>query len=276
MSKEFKFLAIKNWHKYQGGRMKNRGDEKRTSWIKDYIEKEADPEYSKLSFFQRYVLDGCCRLRGRLGRNLPNDPSYIARALYAAPSDRSHLGHAIATLTSRGFLLLSNEQLNFTEEIRGDEIREEKRGGEIVSNRNGEAKAKPTPRAESPALPLSAPALVSSQTQKTEPPGEVKTPFELARAMMNDLGVPASSGDVSIVSHAIQLKAKNDGMTLSAARDFITEKAREAKTRGEFSKPIFWMRDASYDNGGANVPKSRAQRVGEDYRRRRGLTAATA
>lgn len=101
---ESKFLAIKNWSKYQPGRSGKSG------WIKDYTDKEFDAEYMGLTFFQRQVLDGCQRLRGRMGRNIPNDPTFIARALHAMSTDRPHIGHAISTLLAHGFLVLSNEQ----------------------------------------------------------------------------------------------------------------------------------------------------------------------
>jgi len=127
----FKFLAIKNWHKYQGGKMKN-GNEKRP-WVKDYVDKDAD------------TLDACCRLRGRIGKNLPNDPTWIGRALCVLPAERAHLSYAINALTKRHFLLLSNEEHDFTEERRGEEIREDKtpRGESAVVLHAPKSESKP-------------------------------------------------------------------------------------------------------------------------------------
>ena len=103
---DFKYLAIKNWEKYQPGRAG------KSSWIKDSTDKEFDAEYMGLTFFVRYVLDGCQRLRGRMGKNVPNDPKFIARALHAMSTDRPHIAHAINTLISQGFLVLTNEQVD--------------------------------------------------------------------------------------------------------------------------------------------------------------------
>jgi hypothetical protein len=105
----FKFLAIKDWDRTQGT-MRN-GNIIR-AWVRDFVDRDNDPEYSKLTPTQRYVVDGCCRLRGRFGRNLVNDPSWIVRALCVAPSDRGHAVRAIASLIGRGFLLLTNEEFH--------------------------------------------------------------------------------------------------------------------------------------------------------------------
>jgi hypothetical protein len=61
--KEYKFLAVKNWEKYQ---MKMRHANARRPWLKDWYDKDADPSYSQLTMLQRYLLDGCQRLRARL------------------------------------------------------------------------------------------------------------------------------------------------------------------------------------------------------------------
>jgi len=111
---EFKFLAIKNWDKYQSddkGRVRGGS----SPWVKDWTDKESDDGYMALTVFQRYILDGCRRLRGKFGKNIPNDPMYVARALHIGRTDRPHVRHAVSTLTVRGFLLLSNQQLDFTD-----------------------------------------------------------------------------------------------------------------------------------------------------------------
>jgi hypothetical protein len=263
-----RFLAIKNWERYQGGKMKNRVDEKR-SWVKDYTDKEADPEYIKMTFFQRYVLDGCCRLRGRLGKNLPNDPQYIARALHAARTERAHLPHTVDTLIARGFLILTNQQFTFP---RIEEIREEKiRGGDLGSSIQPESETKANPpRPDNPAFPIG--SRTSEPTPKTDPVPEGLSVYQFARGMMDALGVPGGRSDLEIWSQAIALKAKNAGTSLAAAYEFIFGKAKAAKDRGEFTRPTFWMRDATYDHDGI-VPKSRASRAADDYLRRRGHTA---
>lgn len=102
---EFKYLAIKNWDRFQSAYTR--------AWVRDYTAKEDDEDYVKLSCYQRYILDGCRRLRGRTGKNIPNDATYIARALHTLPTDRPHLRHAIDTLVVHGLLLLTNEQDSF-------------------------------------------------------------------------------------------------------------------------------------------------------------------
>lgn len=114
------FLAIRNWEKRQPGR------KGKSEWIKDYTDKDSDEDYEKLTFFQRQVLDGCRRLRGRLGKNPPNDPMYIARALHAGVTDRPHIGHAISTLLVRGLLILTNQQLDFVDKEIDKEVEKEK------------------------------------------------------------------------------------------------------------------------------------------------------
>jgi hypothetical protein len=57
-------------------------------------------------------MDALCRLRGRLGKNIPNSPTDVARMLHACPKDRPHITHAILTLVAQGFLILSNQQID--------------------------------------------------------------------------------------------------------------------------------------------------------------------
>ena len=60
-----KFLAIKNWDKYQPR------DTKNSPWIRDYKDKDFGPKYSKLTCMQRYMLDAICRLRGPARQTYP-------------------------------------------------------------------------------------------------------------------------------------------------------------------------------------------------------------
>ena len=114
-----KFIAIKNWDKYQT-EMRNKVD-----WIKDYVEKDSDPDYANLTCLQRYVLDACCRLRGRFAHNLYNDPTWLAQVLHIGRKDAPHLPHAIRTLAARGFFALTNQQLSPREEKEKRKRREE-------------------------------------------------------------------------------------------------------------------------------------------------------
>lgn len=254
MSEEARFLAIKNWHRYQGGKMKS-GNERRP-WVKDYVDKEADPEYGRLTAIMRYTLDACCRLRGRIGKNLPNDPTWIGRALCVLPAERAHLAYAVNALTKRGFLLLTNQQHGFVEEIREEKIRGDEmlRGDDsvVVPAPGDETKAKP-PVAENPVS-------IDSQNVSSD-----LTVHQLARGMMDQLGIPGTHSDLNVFSQAITLKARGSGSTLPAAYEYILAKALDAKDRGEFMKPIFWMRDASYDH---QPKRSKSDAATSDYRDR--------
>ena len=115
---EFKFLAIKNWDKYQSAK-------KSCTWIKDYVEKDFDPEFSKLTVFQRGLLDMCCRLRGRQAKNLSNDPLWIVRAVSILPQERRNAISAISQLIVKGFLVLTNQQHDSLDKEK-EEIRIEK------------------------------------------------------------------------------------------------------------------------------------------------------
>jgi len=107
LSADQQFLSIKNWSKFQP-KLKNGKD--RRDWIRVDTRLEDDWEFSQLTCFERELLTSIWRVRGRTGNNIPNDPMYIARAICAVGTDRPHIGHALATLISRGFLILSNQQ----------------------------------------------------------------------------------------------------------------------------------------------------------------------
>lgn len=107
------YLSIKNWGRYQ---MTDRKGRDIKLYIKDYCGKDNDdPEYSRLTTFQRYMFDAICRLRGRSGRNPQNDPTWIARALCIIPRERSHVAQAIRRLVTDGFLALTNQQVDLSD-----------------------------------------------------------------------------------------------------------------------------------------------------------------
>jgi hypothetical protein len=113
-------LEIKNWTKYQSSNTHK--------WIKDYSNREDDDGFSKLSMFQRGVLEGLCRLRARSGKPICYEVVHIVSALQAIPVDRHCMGRAIGVLIERGFLIPLNQQLNsedLTEERRVEESRRE-------------------------------------------------------------------------------------------------------------------------------------------------------
>jgi hypothetical protein len=257
----FKYLAIKNWHRYQGGRMKN-GDERRP-WVKSYVDREADPDFLKLTGLHRYILDGICRLRGRLGTNLPNDPAYVSRALGLIPAERSQTPRAVLTLISRGFLILTNQQHVTPEESREEESREEGEQPRKTPPENGVAASSPDgskpdqnrPLGDVLAMDVPEPPETNqaptgaqeSRNGHSTPPVDL-TVQQLARGMMETLGIAGGQSDLAIWSQAITLKARRSGMSISQAYEFILERAEAAQLSGQFSKPTFWMKDAAYDH----------------------------
>jgi hypothetical protein len=125
MPEEFKYIAVRNWAKYQG-RLKSLGTQRPRIMMAAHI--DSDPDYSKLTFFQRYVLDALRRLTALHGHNPYNDPTWVARATLAGRKDAPHVPHAIRTLTARGFLVLTNEgdpfslSLRSVSEVKGSEV----------------------------------------------------------------------------------------------------------------------------------------------------------
>jgi hypothetical protein len=113
-----KFLAVKNWEKYQTGRGKMR-------WIKIETHLEDDTRFRRLTVFQQGLLMNIWRLRGRTARNVPNDPKDIARALCIEGKERHCLPQAIRVLVASDFLVPTNQEVDSLEEIRKEEIREE-------------------------------------------------------------------------------------------------------------------------------------------------------
>ena len=128
-----KYLAIKNWDKYQSSYA--------SKWIKDYTEQDVDENICQLTLFQRQVFQGIRRLRGKLGKNVPNDAMYIARTMYALPTDRPHIRHAIDTLLAHEFLVLTDQQIDSQEVPKNKkkiEIKKEKEPKPIRSEASSE------------------------------------------------------------------------------------------------------------------------------------------
>lgn len=106
-----KYLAIKNWTKYQRGVRVGRTG--RLPWVKDYTDREQDADYRALTMFQRGLLDGLCRLCGRQpSRLLHNDLTWIVDELHMLRTDRPHTHYALDTLMAHGFVFpTDNENL---------------------------------------------------------------------------------------------------------------------------------------------------------------------
>lgn len=127
-----KYLLIKNWDIFQPTEKLKKGAS--VPWVKDYTDKEFDREYMNLSFFQRYVLDALCRMRGRLGHDIPyDDPTWVARLLHANRRDASHVAQAVLRLIADGFLIECFVE-DTSRELEGEGEKENKEG-----ERKGEA-----------------------------------------------------------------------------------------------------------------------------------------
>lgn len=113
MSETFKYLAIKNWAKYQPDKkLRNKGAS--LPWVKDYTDKEFDADYCQLAPTERYVLDAMCRLTGRIGHNVPMNNQFIVSALAIPPRQRGNVQAAVKQLTSLGFLIPTNQEDRFS------------------------------------------------------------------------------------------------------------------------------------------------------------------
>lgn len=138
--------------------------------------------------------------------------------------------------------------------MRGDEL---SRGesppanGSAASSPDGSKPDQNRPQDDAPAPDVAIP--LEPARRVLEAPGYQETTLEgltvhqLARGMMETLGIAGGQSDLGIWSQAIQLKARRSGMPIAEAYRFILAKAEEAQELGEFSKPTFWMKDAAFD-----------------------------
>lgn len=108
-----KFITVRNWAKYQG-KIGNKGDARRP-YIKTSTSLDSDPDFSRLTMIQRYVLEACRRLIGLHGQNLPNDPMILVRNMSVRPEERHSATRAIGKLVESGLLLLTNDKDPFSE-----------------------------------------------------------------------------------------------------------------------------------------------------------------
>lgn len=160
------FLEIKNWNRYQPSF-------RRMKYVRDWADREDDPDFCSLSAFERAILEGICRLRARTGKHAPHNAHYIGTALSLISTDRPHVGHALGTLISRGFLVPTNQQVNISNPVRIEENRlEENRKPPIsplppkleTENPAEPEKPKPKPRQKQPRLTFDVPDWVPKQT----------------------------------------------------------------------------------------------------------------
>lgn len=216
-----KYLAIKNWEKYQSGK-------KGWDWIKDYVNQNDDEELSGLSLFERGLLQELRRVRGRSGKNIHNDVTHIARAIHAKVTDRPHLRHAIDTLIARNILVLTNQQDGFLEEKREEEKREEINENPVVVR-----------------VPLKVP----------EPKPDTKefSADDLTFMVLREIGIPTQNAGLTVlVASAITAKARSPDWTLEKAALHMIERGTAYKSSWVWNSPFKkkwkdWFQDQCYD-----------------------------
>lgn len=137
-----KYLAIKNWRKYQT----IDDDKGRAPFVKDYVDKDLDPDRMKLTGFVTNVLDRLYRLRARTSHILHNDITWLSDAMHTYRTDRPHVSHAIRTLISHNFIIPTNDE-NF-EGSAAVEVRKGRGKGKVDLEReivSSTEKIKPNP-----------------------------------------------------------------------------------------------------------------------------------
>jgi hypothetical protein len=109
---EKKYLAIRNWAKFQSTTDKQGKslEGRRRTYILDFTDKESDSLYADLTIVQRYMIDACRRIRGRLGHNIPNDAMWVVRQLDIPFKERAKAAKAVSRLIEVGFLIPTGEE----------------------------------------------------------------------------------------------------------------------------------------------------------------------
>ena len=149
----FKYIGIHGYEKFQADKS-GRLHDGSSAWIKDSCRKDQDKDYCRLTCLQRYVLDGCRRLRGGHNQNPSNNATTLVRQLCVLGTDRPHVRHAICTLITRGLLFLTNEPLNSLDLVTKETyIQPPAAPGRRATNKKQSKGNKPVLRAELPGCP---------------------------------------------------------------------------------------------------------------------------
>lgn len=209
-----KFLAIKNWDKFQPK------DTKNSPWIRDYKDKDFDPDYIQLTIIQRHMLDAVCRLRGRYGRCIPNDPLWIVRATAILPRERHNATTAIQQLINSGFLILCNEQNEPIDKYRKEEKSIDK-GGKI------------------------------SETKS--PPSAVLKEQDLSPMLLQQMGMGMGPQTTNATIEAIRVKGGQPDWDCEKATLHIIERWNAYKASPIFKTPfkkgpVKWLIEGNYDD----------------------------
>lgn len=111
------YIGIKNWAKYQIT-VKSGCPE----YIKDYVDKEQDREYSLLREHQKSIYDSLRRKRGKLGKNLPLDVYYLINLLGIHEEDRRYFSGALERIVELGLAFLTYAEHGEDDRIPADLI----------------------------------------------------------------------------------------------------------------------------------------------------------
>jgi hypothetical protein len=127
-----KYLAIKNWEKYQVTQ-----HYKSAPWCKLYFNLLDDIDFIGLSATEQLTYLLMLMLRTRVGKNLPNDHLALTKMVgKSRPGQGTNTVLALSKLTTKGFLILTDQQNGYENSgATPDQRRVEKRRGEENSRR---------------------------------------------------------------------------------------------------------------------------------------------
>lgn len=121
---EPKYLAIRNWKKYQTIADEGKGA---PEYVKDYVDKDSDIERTRLSVYCTGILDRLYRLRARHLHILHNDVAWLTQQMHVGRKDAPHVPHAIRTLTTHNFIIpTDDENFEASAGVRQDKTRKGK------------------------------------------------------------------------------------------------------------------------------------------------------
>lgn len=207
-------LAIKNWAMYQSTTKRN------AAWVKDYTLKDVDEGYSDLTMVERYILDACCRLRGRQGRDITADPLALCRALAIKAQDRHNATKAIRKLIERGWLIPTNEQVKVNK---------------VPSEKEREVEKEIEKEEDARSLP----------------------PLALAQKVAAELCLEGS-GIIHSIAGAVKFCQKHEGKSPNGAVEFLIAQARDELDHGGAPNK-FWFDDRKWRKHAPIAAKTKMQ-----------------
>ena len=220
---EYKYLSIRNWTKFQSGKYAG----KSLSWLKDYSNQLDDLQYSKLTFFQRAVLQEFRRLRARLGCNVPYDLQYVGLATSACHHDRINMVPTVHLLITYGFLIPTNQQVD---EMETPESKRERESNK--QKKQEREKEKPLGHVAKEKrvsdFPLESCGLVNKNDQPAERPDSLMAPPQVAK------GVPQILPSINLYESGSTVPANGfDESRLPVCRNCQMDKVDYATIAGK-------------------------------------------